>query len=687
MTPPRHQVVVTGAGAVCAIGKDCGEIIEAVRSGRSGIEPIRRFDTRDYDVHLGAEVKTWDERPVASATATLEERLCAGFAYRAAREALDQAAITDVETAPRRFGIVFGTNLGDVGRPVHELATDLGHQLGFEGPMLTVCTACSSSTGAIGVARDLLLAGSVDVVLAGGADVLTPKVFSGFHALGVLSSEPCAPFSTPFGTTLGEGAGFVVLETWARARLRGGEALVSVSGYGLSGDGYHETSPDPRGRGVARAIRSAIRDAGLTPTEIGYVNAHGSGTEANDPSEWSGIQRGLEGSDRVWVSSSKGALGHAQGAAGVLEAIITILMMRRGLAPPTLNFAGARRYAPEDPVAGPEPRRHAYEHAVCLNSAFGGANAALVVSRSPEVTVQERSRKSISVLGVGLVSRFGIGIDRWGRGELDQLDGSVAPFTMREVSPMIDPHGLDPSSRFLTAAASLALDEGQIRLTRKMRHRVGLVLGSVRASPKSLRTFGDSIDMQGPTRVSAPAFARIVLNAPAGFCSKLLGLGGPLTAVSVGEGSGLAAILLASNLLSTRPDVEVMLGAAVDELDADEDGSSTAGEGAACVALGGHRAGADGESSPRVVSWGIAGPGRLRSAIAQALAESDCGEPEHAVVFDEGDFAGVSPGAWALPSALAFVHAVAALRRGHVKRALVTSGSGTAMSAAMILEG
>ena len=358
MTPGRLHVVVTGTGVVCAVGKDCSELVEAVQSGRSGIEPIQRFDTRDFEVHLGAEVKAWHD-PDASATATLEERLCSGFAYRAAREALSQAAISDTEIAPNRFGIVFGTNLGDLGRPVHELATELGRQLGFEGPMLTVCTACSSSTGAIGVARDLLLSGSVDVVLAGGADVLTPKVFSGFHALGVLSSEPCAPFSTPFGTTLGEGAGFVVLETSEHARRRGGDALVSVSGYGLSGDGYHETSPDPRGRGVTRAIRSALDDAGLAAAEIGYVNAHGSGTQANDPSEWSGIRRGLEGSDSLWVSSSKGALGHAQGAAGVLEAIVTILMMRRGLAPPTLNFAGARHHAPEDPggwAGAEEPR-------------------------------------------------------------------------------------------------------------------------------------------------------------------------------------------------------------------------------------------------------------------------------------------------------------------------------------------
>ena len=210
-------------------------------------------------------------------------------------------------------------------------------------------------------ASSVIAMGGADAVLAGGADVLSSSVFAGFHALGVLSAQKCAPFSLPFGTTLGEGAGFLVLESGEAARKRGAEVLARLSGFGLSGDGYHETSPDPEGGGVTRALRAALADSDLLPEDIGYINAHGTGTEANDPSEWRGIQRCLGAVTDVPVSSTKGALGHTQGAAGVLESIVTILTMRRELVAPTLNFVGARRFAPADPVGGSSPRRAVYK--------------------------------------------------------------------------------------------------------------------------------------------------------------------------------------------------------------------------------------------------------------------------------------------------------------------------------------
>jgi len=683
MTARGSQVAVTGAGAVSALGHDCADLVRALEGGRSGIAPIERFDTGDFAVHLGAEVKEWP-RVSAPDDASLADRLCGDFAERAAREALTHAGLDVPIQTGERCGLVFGTNLGHLGRPVHELALELGSRLGIQGPMLTVCTACSSSTGAIGLARDLLLAGHVDVVLAGGADVLTPRVFAGFHALGVLSSAPCAPFSTPFGTTLGEGAGFVVLERAEDAANRGADALVQLSGWGLAADGFHETSPHPRGRGVERAIRSALDDAGLAPSQIGYVNAHGSGTQANDPSEWTGIRRGLEGRDPLWVSSTKGALGHAQGAAGALEAIATLLMMRRGLAPPTLNFAGPRPFAPDDPVAGSSPRPLEYDHALSVSSAFGGANAAVVLSRSARRDEPVRERRPVSVLGLGVVSRFGLGVDAWARAEEGNPSGRVPPFSLRDVDPRLNPRGLDPSSRFLTAAASLALDDGGARLDHDIRGRTGVVMGSVRVSPESLKAFGESIESEGPLRASVPAFARIVLNAPAGFRTKLHDLHGPLSTLTVGRGSGLAAILLAAELVATRPEIALMLAAGVDELAPTDDGTDSSGEGAACVMLG-TEAPPD-RLAPRLVSWAAAGPGRVGDAVERTLAARPDVGPGVAPVFDGDQYGAPIPGAGALPSALAFVAAVEALRRGEAERAIVTSADGEGMTVAMLLE-
>lgn len=680
----RGDVAVTGMGAVSALGEGCAALLDAFESGRGGIDRIRRFDTSGFSVHLAAEVGAWFEGPPVTIDPD-EDARCVALALSAAREAMAEARLDPVALPSHRVGMVFGTSLGSLTRPVHELAEWMARELRIDGPLMTVCTACSSSTGAIGLARDLVTSGTVDFVLAGGADVLTERVFAGFHALGVLSPERCAPFSMPFGTSLGEGAGFLVLEDAEWARRRGVTRLAFLSGYGLSADAFHETSPDPRGRGVEMAVRAALVDADIGAGDVGYVNAHGSGTEANDRSEWQGIRRALDGLGTVPVSSSKGALGHTQGAAGALETVVTILAMRRGLMPPTLNFSGPRPYAPEDPIAGPEPRSAGYEHAICVNAAFGGANAALVVSRSPRSKGPAPRRRPVVVAGVGLVSDRGLGIAAWEAGGRRGSAGPVPPFSLAEVDPRIDPHGLDASSLYLTAAAALALSDPEGARPLGPRKLGGLVLGSVRASPQSTDAFAKSIENGGLSRVSTAAFARIVLNAPAGFCSKLLGLRGPLTALTVGTGSGLAALLVAAEQLSLREDVPFILGGAVDELDTgaeSEEGSG--GEGAACVVLASGPEAAP--AGPRLTGWGAAGRGRVSEAIDRAVAASGGCGPEADGRFDERDYASLAGVPRAVPSSLAFVAALSALRRGEVRRALVTSDMGDSVSLAVLVD-
>lgn len=682
-TVADRDFVVTGMGAVCAVAHDCAHLERAIAQGIGGIAPITRFDTDPFDFDLAAEVKEWPGAETASDT-----ELCLGFARRAADEALAQARVNPGTTPADRIGLVFGTNLGDLDRPVHALAIDLAATLGVRGPCLTVCTACSSSTGAVGLARDLLAMGSADVVLAGGSDVLTAKVFAGFHALGVLAPDECAPFSTPFGTTLGEGAGFVVLERPSTAAARGVRPIVALTGFGLSGDGHHETSPDPRGFGVARALSAAVLDAGIEGERVGYVNAHGSGTEANDASEWRGIQRAFGGhSATLPVSSAKGALGHAQGAAGVLEAIVTIVAMRRGLIPASLNFKAARHYAPADPVPGPSPRPGVYDHAVCFNSAFGGANAALVLSRVGAAEVRGRRRAPVVVRGLGAVGPGGTslgGVGVWPDAGMSR----VPPFSLGDIDRRVDPRGLDPSARFLTAAAALALADGGVAPAASARANIGLVAGALRPSPKSLAEFARSIDTRGLGAVSAPAFARIVLNAAAGSCSKALGLKGPLTVLTIGSGTGLAAILLAVEMLGTRDDCSMLIGGAADELAADESGDDAPMvEGAACVLLS--RVDAEGDSGfPKIGGYAMAGPKELSGAVSEALRNACLSTVDE--VFDETDFCRI-PGAvrfgaeLAFPSALAFVEAASAIRCGRISSALVTSGSGDAMSLAVVL--
>ncbi|MDX1493037.1 MAG: beta-ketoacyl synthase N-terminal-like domain-containing protein, partial [Longimicrobiales bacterium] len=275
------------------------------------------------------------------------------------------------------------------------------------------------------------------------------------------------------------------------------------------------------------------------------------------------------------------------------------------------------------------------------------------------------------------------GVEAWQEGGRRGWRGRMADFSLAEVDPRLDPHGLDRSARFLTAASAFALRDAGIRLTRRDRESAGLVFGSLRPSPESVKSFGESVEEHGLSGASAPAFARIVLNAPAGFCAKLLSIQGPLTAVTVGSGSGLAAILVAAEQLRRRPDVAIMLGAAVDELADDEDEGDASGEGSACAVLSREetRAATDG---PVLAAWALAGPGRLDDAVERALAEAEGGDGVDAI-FEERTYGGGGAEDRALPSALAFVAACAALRTGEVSRALVTSASGDATTMAALL--
>jgi 3-oxoacyl-[acyl-carrier-protein] synthase II len=682
MQDAARDVVVTGLGAVCALGSNAQALWESIESGHDGIRPITRFPVDEFQVKTGALVPACSE---PSAASNGSEGLCRQFAEDASREAIRDACLDTGCARPDRIAFIFGTGLGGGERPIHDLAQRLAKNLDLRGPCITVSNACSSSTGALGIGRDLIAMGAVDAAVAGGSDVLSPEVFAGFHALGVLNPDRCAPFSFPFGTTLGEGAGFVVLERGSAARERGARPRAALPGYGLSGDAFHETSPDPTGSGVERALRGALGDAGLSADDVGYVNAHGSGTEANDPSEWRGIQRGLgRRAHELPVSSTKGALGHAQGAAGVLETITTILAMERGLIPPTLHFAKHRPQGPADPVAASHPRPWTCEHALCLNSAFGGSNAALLVSK-PCWSSSPRTRRPIFIRGLGVVGPSGAeteASEALAR-ERNGLRGRVPSFPIERHVPTADPRGLDPMSRFLVAAAALALKDAGLTIRGATRDRVGLFVGATRPSPASGGEFRRSIDVRGLTGVSASAFSRIVLNAPAGFCSKLLSLRGPLSTVTTGAGSGLAAVVLAAELLSTREEVDWMIAGGVDEIA--PDGSCADSEGAVCLLLEGERS-EPGEPGVRVAGWGMAGSGHLSDAIEMARRGATMPRGGSEKVFAEEDWIrNGSTREEARASGLACAAAVLALRRGEADQVLVTSDPRGAASMALLL--
>ncbi len=573
----RTPIAITGQGAVCALGIGLDAIWAELAAGRDGIGVIERFSTQRFGTHLGGMVPLPGTVGIDDALTT--RAICVKYAVLAGQEALTRAEVP--MHAPRRIALVLGTSMGSHLGGLHEASAEVAAALGIEGPVITISTACASSTNALGVGRDLLDDGRADVVLAGGADVLCPEIFAGFHALGLLSAGKCTPFSEGLGTTLGEGAGFLVLERAPEAKTRGAPFLACLSGYGLSADGYHATSPEPTGAGVARALRSTLDDAGLAAADVGYVNAHGTGTAANDPAEWRAITEVL--GDQVPVSSTKSYLAHAQGAAGVLELICTLLAMEHGQVLPTLHFTKPRRQGPVDPIAQDRPRPLVFAHALSTNSAFGGANAAVAISRA--VTPRRASpKRPIFISGVSSL----VPSKEESRGE-----------GLKRLIPTADTRNLDPSSIDLSTAIAQALHDAGLTLSGVARERTGLFVGTTNASPASWEEFRASVRERGIERASAPAFTRLVLNAASGVASRLLGLRGPTTTLTTGAGSGLLAAVLAAIYLESRADADRLVVAAVDELDAQR---PTQGEGAASLVLTTFA----NESTIRLARWAVA---------------------------------------------------------------------------------
>ncbi len=399
-------MVVTGVGVVSALGPDREAFWSALAAGRGGLRPIESLDTTGLQFRLGGEAR--DFRPAEQldeALLHLADRF-AQLTLVAAREAVADAGLAPGELGGERCGVVTGSCVGGQtsedegfqrlyrdGRPrLHPLtiprvmansgASLVSMDLGIEGPGFTLSTACSSANHALGQALWMIRAGVVDRALAGGGEApFSYGNLVAWNAMRVVSRDTCRPFSADrSGMILGEGAGMLVLEEAAAARARGARVYAELAGCGMSSDAHHITQPSREG--PVRAMRAALADAGLAPDEVGYINAHGTGTPGNDPTETAAI-RELFGAhaDRLAVSSTKSMHGHALGAAGALEAAATVLALAHGLLPPTANFT---RPDPECDLDVVPNEARAAEVGAALSSsfAFGGLNAVLAFRRA-----------------------------------------------------------------------------------------------------------------------------------------------------------------------------------------------------------------------------------------------------------------------------------------------------------------
>ncbi len=401
-----RRVAITGLGAICALGQNVSDFWKSLREGRSGIVPLKSLDTSALRFHNGAEISGYD--PQAHFPGSQEDFLdrFAQYAVIAARQAVLDAGLEFTADLGEKTAIITGSSIGgqssqDYGFwEVYKLghnrvppltipkvmpnagASHISMEFGVTGPAYTFSTACSSANHAIGNAFWMVRSGQAEAAITGGSEAPFSFGFlKAWEAMRVVSPKTCRPFSKDRdGMILGEGAGMLVLEPMERAKARGARIYGEVVGFGMSSDASHITRPSAEG--PARAMKAALAEAGLTPEQIGYINAHGTATAANDPMETHAI-RDVFGvhADRLAVSSTKSMHGHALGAAGAIEAVATVMALQEGLLPPTANFTQPDPECELDVIPN-QAREMQVEYALSNSFAFGGLNAVLAIKRA-----------------------------------------------------------------------------------------------------------------------------------------------------------------------------------------------------------------------------------------------------------------------------------------------------------------
>lgn len=406
----QRRVVVTGMGMVTPLGNDLASSWDGIIHGRSGIGPVTHFDASAFSTRIAGEIRGFDPTAFIPPKEAKKMEPFIHYGLAASFMAMDDAGLEVTEANAERIGAIIGSGIGGIlgieeqtakyleGGPrkispfyvpstiINMLPGQLSILKGIKGPNFSAVSACATSNHSIGVAMRMIQYGDADVMIAGGAERgSSPTSMGGFCSMKAMSTRNDEPerASRPWdaerdGFVLGDGAGILVLEEYEHAKARGAKIYCELAGYGRSGDAYHMTQPAEGGDGARRCMLNALRDAGINPDEVDYINAHGTSTEYNDYFETVAIKRALgEAAYRVPVSSTKSMTGHQLGAAGAVEAIVALLAMQHGVIPPTINYEHPDPRCDLDYV--PNEKRAAEVNVAMSNSfGFGGHNAVLI---------------------------------------------------------------------------------------------------------------------------------------------------------------------------------------------------------------------------------------------------------------------------------------------------------------------
>jgi 3-oxoacyl-[acyl-carrier-protein] synthase II len=409
----KRRVVVTGLGAVTPVGLTVKESWENIVAGKSGVAPLTLFDVSEFSVRFGASVKDFDVTTVIPKKDAKKMDTFIHYGIAAAKEAIEDSGLVVTDENAERIGVAIGSGIGGLpgiesgydsylnGGPrkispffvpsniINMISGNLSIMYGMKGPNTAIVTACSTGTHCISSAGRMIQYGDADVMIAGGAEMATSKTglggFAAARALSTRNDDPAAA-SRPWdkdrdGFVLGDGAGVIVLEEYEHAVKRGATIYAELVGSGMSSDAYHMTSPSEGGEGAARCMVNALKDAGLNPEDIDYINAHGTSTPAGDAAETQAIKTALgHSANDVAISSTKSMIGHLLGAAGGVEAVFSLLAIRDQVAPPTINLDNQDENCDLDYVPN-TARQMKVDVAMSNSFGFGGTNGTVIFKK------------------------------------------------------------------------------------------------------------------------------------------------------------------------------------------------------------------------------------------------------------------------------------------------------------------
>ncbi len=569
----NRRVVVTGLGLVCALGENTEQCWSAAVNGVTGIREVKSVNTDSCYANVGAEVLT-ASKDLSGEDYDRSSLLC----IKAAGEALADSGYEITEDNSDRIGVIVGNCVGGAASidkyftdelkngggnkadilkmPAAAIANNVAVHFGLNGTTANIVNACAAGTISLSYAADLIRAGKADAFVAGGSDSFSSLAFAGFHALHALDENSCSPFNRSSGITLGEGAGVLIIESYEHAKARGAKIYCEVLGSGVSSDAHHITAPDPEGKGQMLAIKRAIANSGLTPNDIDYINAHGTGTAKNDEAEFLSLHTLFDGNDHLSVSSTKSMTGHCLGAAGSIEAVLTVKAVCGNTVPPTIGYTDENLEALKEKAGAidfvPNTKREKNINYAASNSfAFGGNNASIVFAKEPREIPDRTNKDRIFITGIGEL----LGNPKCEISSDDYKEHGIKMAFYRK---------LDRFSQLQLISGMRALADAGITICDENEKDIGIVVGTADGPMTEIVGFQKNVIENGTANGSAFSFPNTVYNAAGGYFSIFAGIKGYNVTNANSIQAGLQSLCYAADVIRNG-DEKIMVASGTDE--------------------------------------------------------------------------------------------------------------------------